>query len=446
MNPLLYKYPLDLSGVARDNRIIGEIHSFDKQAMLPYRCFCLDAGYFYTEDLVIRDATGVVLTKADYQCTSISQEATRLSGREVCGVIVITNPRIKNTVYVDAQMVGGEFCDVSPSIANMAASLLNGTRKAHWKNIVGKPDKFKVNGHLHALWDIYGFDGWVIQLKRLLDAKLKSSANRYGAIREQYDARLAEGNSDLDALYAELQRHIDDKDNPHKLTAKDLGVEKVQNFPVSSESEAKQLGNGVTQRYTTPLRTAQHIQANFGNALNAHINNVSNPHQVTAIQLGAMDIPKVVAEMRLYLGIRDTARSTAKFAGKTYAQFYSELRSNLSANQINSGRLALQQLGVGSPKATSLLMGSGWNEITSFFSSNAPKRPSIQYLTTVFANADAALNNVKATFADINAYPVGTMVVVKYKNSWSAGTGNGSYTATLNSFIVITRYSGGWSY
>ncbi|AGX01911.1 virion structural protein [Erwinia phage PhiEaH1] len=81
-----------------------------------------------------------------------------------------------------------------------------------------------------------------------------------------------------------IQAHINDKNNPHATTKAQVGLGSVENYGIATQLDAE---NGTSNvLYMTPLRTAQAVSKQALIPLNAHINNRSNPHGVTAAQVG----------------------------------------------------------------------------------------------------------------------------------------------------------------
>ena len=81
-----------------------------------------------------------------------------------------------------------------------------------------------------------------------------------------------------------IQAHINDKSNPHATTKAQVGLGSVENYGVATQLDAESGTSNVL--YMTPLRTAQAISKQALIPLNAHIANNSNPHGVTAAQVG----------------------------------------------------------------------------------------------------------------------------------------------------------------
>ena len=83
---------------------------------------------------------------------------------------------------------------------------------------------------------------------------------------------------------AAVSDHIDNTSNPHQVTKAQVGLGNVQNYPIASQAAAQ--AGTANNLYMTPLRVAEAITAQAGSAVSGHINDTNNPHQVTAAQVG----------------------------------------------------------------------------------------------------------------------------------------------------------------
>lgn len=79
-------------------------------------------------------------------------------------------------------------------------------------------------------------------------------------------------------------KHVNNLLNPHQVDKVQVGLGNVDNFATASSDEAR-LGNA-NDVFMTPLRTKQAIQALAGGDISAHLTDYSNPHLVTAAQVG----------------------------------------------------------------------------------------------------------------------------------------------------------------
>lgn len=78
--------------------------------------------------------------------------------------------------------------------------------------------------------------------------------------------------------------HTSDTDNPHNVTKFQVGLGDVENYTLASKSEAE-VGS-MSNRYMSPLRTKEAIDALIGNDFNSHAADQTNPHAVTKAQVG----------------------------------------------------------------------------------------------------------------------------------------------------------------
>jgi hypothetical protein len=93
-----------------------------------------------------------------------------------------------------------------------------------------------------------------------------------------------------------LNAHINNINNPHATTKAQVGLGLVDNFATATTAEAQ--AGAVSTKFMTPLLTAQAIAAQAGAALNAHIANQSNPHGVTKTQVGLGNLPNAITNSR----------------------------------------------------------------------------------------------------------------------------------------------------
>lgn len=447
MNPLLHTLPEDLTGAAVHNFRMNEFHDLSSQVGCPYRTCVLDHGYFYTEGLIIRDETGYELkVNVDYQLTGASNEIQRKAGRQACCVIVVVNPNVVSKIYVDAHMVGGTYCNLAPAIGQVALGLLNPTRKPLWKNITGKPDSYPVSGHWMALWDFYNFDDLQGSLKRITDGiKAKS--------RSDFDTLLARMTLEMQALDAQLQTeydklalHIANHNNPHRVTATQVGLDQVANYAPATQADVG-LATSILNKYLTPLRGSQLITTNFLNQLTTHVSDYNNPHKVTAAQLNTYTITESNALFANKLGKTETATYTAAFNGYTYAGYYNYVRTGLGMGYLGAGRILPKFMAANPPGGGAALNGAnGWTNLQQMFNTYAKKPTAVLYMQGNFTSIDAGVNQASVTFADMTAYPYGTIVLFPYTTTKTVGTGNGSNTEVYSVLMATVKTSSGWQY
>lgn len=109
---------------------------------------------------------------------------------------------------------------------------------------------------------------------------------------------------------ASVGAHATQTDNPHNVTKAQVGLGLVDNFATAAEADAR---NGVANNlFMTPLRTKQAIDE-FSLTFTTHIADKNNPHQTTAAQVGAYSRTETDALLLKKLN-SDTAAGDTKLA------------------------------------------------------------------------------------------------------------------------------------
>lgn len=221
INPI--RYPLDLTGVSRDNLVLNELHTLKPTRV---RAVALQNGAFYTASVVIRDvATARVLVAGqDYEFDNLYQMASEHAKAEVAAIIVITNTEVSNTISVDYQCIGGLYGYSTTAIMQQIEDLQLDNRKVEWGNIYNKPAVYPPAKHLHDIGDVYGFEYLVQAIQQLRHAIMVGDEGAHENIYRYIEKTVGNTSERVRELENALRRHIEDKDNPHEVTAGKIGV------------------------------------------------------------------------------------------------------------------------------------------------------------------------------------------------------------------------------
>jgi hypothetical protein len=221
INPI--RYPLDLTGTSRDNLVLNELHTLKPTRV---RAVALQNGAFYTASVVIRDvATARVLVVGqDYEFDNLYQMASEHAKAEVAAIIVITNTEVSNTISVDYQCIGGLYGYSTTAIMQQIEDLQLDNRKVEWGNIYNKPAVYPPAKHLHDIGDVYGFEYLVQAIQQLRHAIMVGDEGSHENIYRYIEKTIGSTSDRVRELENALRRHIEDKDNPHEVTAGKIGV------------------------------------------------------------------------------------------------------------------------------------------------------------------------------------------------------------------------------
>lgn len=164
--PIPPRYALDLTGVNANNLVLGEVHSLSAQKI---RSLAPIYGPYFTESLKVYDhlSQQILSRNLDYQCLDIVGLPTAQSGKEICSIIVITNPNVGQQVRINYQALGGGYERSYEAIKLLMENLTNDTRPVDWPNILNRPTEFEPTMHLHRLGDVIGFEYVVSVLEQL---------------------------------------------------------------------------------------------------------------------------------------------------------------------------------------------------------------------------------------------------------------------------------------
>ncbi|MDD2879756.1 MAG: hypothetical protein PHQ58_04920 [Rhodoferax sp.] len=280
------RYPLDLTGVSRDNYVSSEkitLRNTELRSAVP------TYGPFFKAGLQIKDETNdKALTKEQYKLMNLVPLPTAMAGNgdEVYSIIIITDLAVSNTINVSYQSLGGDYTRSYATIAKLIEAVLVDTRKrdSSWPNILNKDVDFEPALHFHAMGDVVGWEYVAAALEEVKTAILLGDEvrllNAFNYIDTHRQAVLNKIDEDATALDA----HTVDTSNPHHTTKEQVGLGNVENYPLATPAIA--LAGISTSHYLTPATAMDAISATIAVDIAAHEDNVNNPHMTTKAQLG----------------------------------------------------------------------------------------------------------------------------------------------------------------
>lgn len=280
-------YPLDYTGTLSSNFIRNEVVALGTQKV---RAFTPVNAPFFKKSLVIKDnATGTILTEAQYKCYNLVSAPSAIAGagNEVYAVVVVTDQNVSSSLYISYQTVGGDYCVGFDAAVTLINNLVNDSRPISWANVENLPAGFDENLHLHTLGDTVGWEFLAAELEQLRLALLLGDQLKKDFVLKYIDSvlvSLATAQANLTSENTPFGNHVTSAANPHNVTAEQLGLGNVRNYATATIQQA--LAGTEPNLYVT----ADQIRAIVQNAINlgidAHILRTDNPHQVTKAQVG----------------------------------------------------------------------------------------------------------------------------------------------------------------
>lgn len=164
---LLNRYRLDLTGSSSQNKVVGEPHQKEADAM--FFAFVPNAGCFYKSSLKVYTGTTQLAT-SKYTVHCPNSAASQSSGLEVDAIIEIKDTTI-TSVSIDYQAVGGEYAWTTYALNDLLETAARTNQNIDFNAILNKPVDYPPSPHLHNLnAEMYGTDWIVMALNNILNA------------------------------------------------------------------------------------------------------------------------------------------------------------------------------------------------------------------------------------------------------------------------------------
>lgn len=346
-------YPFDPTGLMASNLIAGEQQIITANNWRDYHFIVPKYAPYFMDSMKIiyQDTDGVqhILVKGvDWYESHEFISASRACANPIFGSISFLNTSLAGVVTLSYQTLGGIWVQDETRITQILADVLHNPRVTSWDEVIDMPYAFPPIDHEWNLVDMVGASDIVAQLQGIEDQLRASGQNG-------------------------LANHLADVNNPHKVTASQVGLGNVRNLTTATKGDA-QAGTSDSV-YLTPWSASLLVQALFGVNLGSHLTDYGNPHKVTAAQVGAysktemdnllknkLDVTAVAADTSKFNGmlpaeyaayvLQGTASNSTLFAGRTYLQLLQDVQGGASAN-------ALQFNGMDQNAYKAFVLGSG---------------------------------------------------------------------------------------
>jgi hypothetical protein len=443
-NPVV-QLPLDLTGTNPNNLIGSEEHLLVDLDGFPYKIITLFHGGFYTKGLKVYDKDyNKLRPNVDYICTYKHRLLSDRVGLEVCSAIVFINHALTDEVHVSAQMVGGDLA-YSFSVINDYIAFYNATpgHVPDWIDYNGYEPIWGPGELVQERWGLDGYQPMNNELENIARRLLMGPEDAEEELRESVRDRLAE----FLALFNDrLQRHINDKANPHDSTAEKVGLGLLRNLPVATDPQALAIASN--DHYLVP-RQAWLINDQYASIpLKNHVDqNPADPHDLTFTQLNAHSREQANA----IIGGKQQKGSTVanalnivyNGAWTTYDSYVAQLRKNLRSSYFPNGMLQAVKMGTGPLEWNTVFRGDKrWSRVTDIMAEYVTE-PGAQ----LFIIAGVS-NDPNATTNWLNAVQpyatIGSMAFARLVASVGQGWGNGEDWYNYNPSYLFYKTAGGW--
>jgi len=183
-------------------------------------------------------------------------------------------------IYITPTQLLDKLKTVDGSGSGLDSDKLDGEEKSYYAKAVDLNNHVEDKNNPHAVTaEQLGADNLLAEVKKVDGANSGLDADQLDGQHGTYYAK----DSDLDAVSDDLAAHKSNTNNPHSVTAAQLGASNIL-------TEVKKV-DGSNSGLDADLIDGQH-GSYFAKAsdLSSHVNDTGNPHNVTAAQLGASNI------------------------------------------------------------------------------------------------------------------------------------------------------------
>lgn len=439
MNDLFKPLPFDHTGEKSSHRIVDELNQLNGAGDNRPRFIIPKRGWFYADSVSIKDRDGNAVPASHYQSRSIHERHTLMTGRSICGVILITDSDVTGPVSVTYQALGGPRLPPSQLVSDTLAAITSDESTFSWDEVVNKPDTYQPASHVHEVWQVYGAESWVFLLQRLADACRKGENGALEKLEAFLQELIDDGEMAMTEAEALLNDHIARRDNPHGTQKHHVGLGDVENKPLATADEMLALTK--TLRYMTPKQITERITTTV-DALNDHIARRDNPHGLDAHLVGAYTTSELDGIFDALLDLGGTAPNTQLLGGSDYSSVKTRIQTNIPADNVTKGVFDPARLGDGPANQDTVLMGDGtYRSIDDILEEYQVSSGSVFFID-YYGSPSQAVSHISSTFS---GYPIGTIVLYRDTFRHTTNYGNGAIIRDIRGLRMVIRNNSGWT-
>jgi hypothetical protein len=216
-------YPLDTTGTMSSNLITNERHTLTEVLTSTYRIIVPEFAPFYLDNLSLTYVSGdgsrsTMVSGTDYIVTLPYIAASKSIGKPVYGAIILDEQYVNGYFEVSYQTIGDQWCSDKMSVMDYVLESSKHIRLISFDEASNVRKVFPVVNFDYNNDTTNGQDTIIDGLNALAVAILNRPTSS--------------SNPRLD-----LTKHIARHDNPHLVTAAQVGLDKVINLPLANDQE-----------------------------------------------------------------------------------------------------------------------------------------------------------------------------------------------------------------
>lgn len=295
-------YPLDYTGLATSNLIQNEPHVLASQqlrAIAPtYAPFF--AKNVVIKDAATN--TNLTTSQYKVITLITAPSAIADVGNEVYGLIVITDQSVSSNITITYQTVGGDYCVGFDSLAELLNNLLADNRPVNYNALDNLPANFPPITHEHTISGTVGWEVVATMLEQLKQTLMVGDSLKLNFVINYVSNYITNLNNKIATLAQAgnvFGNHINDP-SAHAMSPSDVGLGNVQNYGTATLAQA--IAGLASDLYCTVDQVLAVVKNQVNLGMDAHIARTDNPHNVTAAQVGLGNLqnyaPATLAQLR----------------------------------------------------------------------------------------------------------------------------------------------------
>lgn len=419
--------PVDLRGTLSSNRFVDEVHTLKVATGQVNRMLTPMFGAYFTESLEVRQDNGAVLKRdKDYVVTYYYVDLGMVTGKEICAIIVITNPAVSSKVRITYQAYGGPYALSIDELDDLLLATENPTDKIQWDKIINKPTMYVPADHTHEYWQLYGLETTDFNLEQLGQDWFTGRKPVVDNNRIYYQNKIAGAQGIVDNYQRQVTAHLVDQQNPHRTDRFKIQLGNVNDWPLANKVQSE---NANVDNEYQPIGGIYNLIVKYVQPLlNQHITNKNNPHS------DRLDDPLLNlwsrAEIENFfsgkLAKTQAADMTLKFAGVVPASLSNSVRTNLSTVNVNQStrfhQSILGDLSVVNDVSKFALNGANkYSTFESIFRDYNSKAGSIWFIGGPNGTSQAQVDAAIRAFDTSRNLAVGTWVIGQWDQNYMNG-------------------------
>lgn len=421
------KLPVDLRGTLSSNRRVDEVHTLNVANGRVNRMLTPKFGAYFTESLEVRQANGALLKRdVDYVTTYYYVDLGVVTGKEICAIVVITNPKVSSTVRLTYQAYGGPYALSIDELNQILIETETPKDKIQWESITNKPTMYVPADHTHEYWQLYGLETTDFNLEQLGRDWFTGRKPVIDDNRLYYQNKIAGAQAIVNNYQQQVLAHILDQQNPHETDRFKIRLGNVNDWPLANKVQSEDKTQSSTYQPIGGIYNmlTVHVQP----ILNTHIANRNNPHKVklTDPLLDLWSSTEITTMFGERLAKTSPAVMTEKVAGVTPANLRAAIRTNLSTVNIDPAtRFPQVMLGDTSTivdvSKVALNGASQYVTFESIFKSYNDKAGSIWFVGSQGGSTQAQADAAIRAFDASKNLSVGTWVIGQWGQDYYGG-------------------------